>query len=109
MMRHSVGLIFYGQLPANLSDIACELPWSHSHAIAQELGSSTGVVTHYFRDKEELTLFALGKVFENTLEMMRSRSGSSGASHGEGRQGIERLEQMIFAGLPLETEVLPKL
>ncbi|MHC5718782.1 MAG: TetR family transcriptional regulator, partial [Nostoc sp.] len=28
-------------------------------AIAQELGSSTGVVTHYFRDKEELTLFAL--------------------------------------------------
>ncbi len=28
-------------------------------AIAQELGSSTGVVTHYFRDKEELILFAL--------------------------------------------------
>ncbi|MEA5574323.1 TetR/AcrR family transcriptional regulator [Calothrix sp. UHCC 0171] len=63
-------------------------------AIAQELGSSTGVVTHYFRNKEELTLFALEKVFENTLEVMRSR--------GEGRQGIERLEQMIFAALPLE-------
>jgi AcrR family transcriptional regulator len=63
-------------------------------AIAQELGSSTGVVTHYFRDKEELTLFALGKVFENTLETMRSRS--------EGRRGIDRLEQMIFAALPLE-------
>jgi AcrR family transcriptional regulator len=63
-------------------------------AIAQELGSSTGVVTHYFRDKEELTLFALEKVFENTLEMMRS--------HGEGRRGIDRLEQMIFAALPLE-------
>ena len=29
-------------------------------AIAQELGSSTGVVTHYFRDKEDLILFALG-------------------------------------------------
>jgi AcrR family transcriptional regulator len=71
-------------------------------AIAQELGSSTGVVTHYFRDKEELTLFALEKVFENTLEMMRSRSVSFGALHGEGRQGIERLEQMIFAALPLE-------
>ncbi len=63
-------------------------------AIAQELGSSTGVVTHYFRDKEELTLFALEKVFENTLEVMRSC--------GEGRQGIDRLEQMIFAALPLE-------
>lgn len=39
-------------------------------AIAQELGSSTGVVTHYFRDKEELILFALEQVFENTLVNM---------------------------------------
>lgn len=63
-------------------------------AIAQELGSSTGVVTHYFRDKEELILFALEKVFENTLEIMQTR--------GKGWQGIERLEQMIFAALPID-------
>jgi AcrR family transcriptional regulator len=63
-------------------------------AIAQELGSSTGVVTHYFRDKEELTLFALEQVFENVLADMKTCA--------EGRQGIDRLEQMIFVALPLE-------
>ncbi|MBW4465108.1 MAG: TetR family transcriptional regulator [Pegethrix bostrychoides GSE-TBD4-15B] len=63
-------------------------------AIAQELGSSTGVVTHYFRDKEELILFALERVFENTLEDMKA--------YDQGRQGIDRLEQMILTALPLE-------
>lgn len=63
-------------------------------AIAQELGTSTGVVTHYFRDKEELTLFALEQVFENVLEDMKACT--------EGRQGIDRLVQMIFIALPLE-------
>jgi AcrR family transcriptional regulator len=63
-------------------------------AIAQELGSSTGVVTHYFRDKEELTLFALEQVFENVLQGMKTCA--------EGRQGIDRLVQMIFVALPLE-------
>ena len=63
-------------------------------AIAQELGSSTGVVTHYFRDKEELILFALEQVVENTLECMKACA--------KGRQGIDRLEQMIVAALPLE-------
>lgn len=63
-------------------------------AIAQELGSSTGVVTHYFRDKEALTLFALEQVFEHVLEDMKIRA--------EGRQGIDRLAQMLFVALPLE-------
>lgn len=63
-------------------------------AIAQELGSSTGVVTHYFRDKEELTLFALERVFENVLEDMKACA--------KRWQGIDRLEQMIFSALPLE-------
>lgn len=63
-------------------------------AIAQELRSSTGVVTHYFRDKEELILFALEQVVESTLESMRACA--------KGQQGIDRLEQMIVAALPLE-------
>jgi AcrR family transcriptional regulator len=63
-------------------------------AIAQELGSSTGVVTHYFRDKEELILFALGLVFENVAAEMEARS--------QGQQGIDRLVQMMFVALPLE-------
>ncbi|MEA5566710.1 TetR/AcrR family transcriptional regulator [Anabaena sp. UHCC 0399] len=63
-------------------------------AIAQELGSSTGVVTHYFRDKEELILFALERVFKNVLEDMKFCI--------KGRQGIDRLEQMILTALPLK-------
>jgi AcrR family transcriptional regulator len=63
-------------------------------AIAQELGSSTGVVTHYFRDKEELILFALEQVFKTVLEDMKACA--------QGQQGIDRLEQMMFTALPLE-------
>jgi AcrR family transcriptional regulator len=63
-------------------------------AIAQELGSTTGVVTHYFRDKDELMLFALERVFENLFKDM--------AACAEGKHGLERLEQMIFAALPFE-------
>lgn len=33
-------------------------------AIAQELGGTTGIVTHYFRDKDELLLFALDRVIK---------------------------------------------
>jgi AcrR family transcriptional regulator len=63
-------------------------------AIAQELGCSTGVITHYFRDKDELTLFALERVFENLLEDMKA--------YTDEWQGIERLEQMLFSALPFE-------
>ncbi len=63
-------------------------------AIAQELGSTTGVVTHYFRDKDELTLFALERVFENLFRDMEACKNS--------QSGIERLERMIFAALPFE-------
>jgi len=63
-------------------------------AIAQELGSSTGVVTHYFRDKEELILFALEQVVEATLEYLKACA--------EKWKGLDRLEQMICAALPLE-------
>lgn len=63
-------------------------------AIAQELGSSTGVVTHYFRDKEALILFALERVFEHVLEDMQTAA--------QGSAGIEALEKMICTALPLE-------
>ena len=67
-------------------------------AIAKELGSSTGVVTHYFRDKNELMLFALERIFENLHEDMTSSAIKY--------EGIERLEQMILAALPLKSNSL---
>ncbi|MDJ0591641.1 MAG: TetR/AcrR family transcriptional regulator [Pleurocapsa sp. MO_226.B13] len=69
-----------------------------TRAIAKELGSSTGVVTHYFRDKDELMLFALERVFENLHRDLKASV--------EGYQGIKRLEQMILAALPLEPNSL---
>lgn len=63
-------------------------------AIAQELGSTTGVVTHYFRDKDELMLFALERVFENLFRDMEASKKL--------QSGIGRLEEMIFAALPFE-------
>ena len=67
-------------------------------AIAKELNSSTGVVTHYFRDKNELMLFALERIFENLHEEMTSSI--------EEHKGIKRLEQMILAALPLNSSSL---
>jgi AcrR family transcriptional regulator len=63
-------------------------------AIAQELGASTGVVTHYFRDKDALILFALERVFEHVLADMKIAA--------QGQPGIDGLAQMICTALPLE-------
>jgi AcrR family transcriptional regulator len=63
-------------------------------AIAQELGASTGVVTHYFRDKDALILFALERVFESVLTDMNALM--------VGPLGLDQLEQMICLALPLE-------
>ena len=63
-------------------------------AIAYELGASTAMVTHYFRNKYELTIFALEQTFNSVLEDMQASI--------QGLQGIERLERMIISALPLE-------
>jgi AcrR family transcriptional regulator len=63
-------------------------------AIAQELGASTGVVTHYFRDKDALILFALERVFEHVLADMKTAA--------QGQPGIDGFAQMICTALPLE-------
>ncbi len=68
-------------------------------AIAQELGTSTGVVTHYFRDKDELTLFALERVFQKMLADIETAVA--------GQQGTDQLEQMVLATLPLRAADRP--
>jgi AcrR family transcriptional regulator len=39
-------------------------------AIAHEIGQSTGVLTHYFRDKESLVLFTVSAVAESVTETL---------------------------------------
>ena len=65
-------------------------------AIARELDCTTGVVTHYFRDKQELILFALHQVTEKLKQAMEEVA--------EQPVSVERLVEMLCAFLPLDTE-----
>jgi len=47
--------------------------------IAREAGHTTGVVTHYFRDKRELMVFAFGLVVERSTSRMAEAAPGSGA------------------------------
>ncbi|MEO1095861.1 MAG: TetR/AcrR family transcriptional regulator [Cyanobacteria bacterium J06638_28] len=65
-------------------------------AIAQEMGCTTGVVTHYFRNKQALILFALNQVTEKLKTFMEQAIESA--------SGAERLVVMLAAFLPLDAE-----
>lgn len=61
-------------------------------AIAQELGTTIGVITHHFRNKDELMLFALDQVTQRLIRAMGEGAMSA--------KGLKRLEQMLFVLLP---------
>jgi AcrR family transcriptional regulator len=63
-------------------------------AIALELGMTTGVLMHYFRDRDELLKFAIDEVL-NGLEARI-------AKFAEGKAGLERLEGLLLASLPTD-------
>ena len=63
-------------------------------AIARELDCTTGVVTHYFRDKQELILFALNQVTEKLKQATEEIA--------EQPLSIERLVEMLCTFLPLD-------
>jgi AcrR family transcriptional regulator len=65
-------------------------------AIALELGMTTGVLMHYFRDRDDLIEFAIEEVM-NRLE-------ASVDQHVVGKSGLPRLEALILAGLPIGTK-----
>jgi AcrR family transcriptional regulator len=60
--------------------------------IAREAGHTTGVVTHYFRDKRELMAFAFGLMVERSTRRVAEAAASSGPA--------EALAQL----LPLDEE-----
>ncbi len=65
-------------------------------AIAHELGCTTGVVTHYFRDKQDLILFALHQVTQALLQGMQSAQQQP--------LGYDRLVAVLLTFLPLDAE-----
>ncbi|MFK8183415.1 MAG: TetR/AcrR family transcriptional regulator [Phormidesmis sp.] len=66
-------------------------------AIAHELGCTTGVLTHYFHNKDELLLFM--------LEVVMERLGEKMVAAAQGMEGIERLKVMMLAVLPTTDEL----
>ncbi len=48
--------------------------------IAREAGHTTGVVTHYFRDKRELMAFAFGLVVERSTSRMAGAAAEAGVT-----------------------------
>ncbi|MEM6449545.1 MAG: TetR/AcrR family transcriptional regulator [Cyanobacteria bacterium P01_D01_bin.105] len=66
-------------------------------AIAHELGCTTGVLTHYFRNKDELLLFM--------LEVVMERLGEKMVAAAQGIEGIDRLKVMMRAVLPTTDEL----
>jgi AcrR family transcriptional regulator len=65
-------------------------------AIAQEMNCTTGVVTHYFRNKQELILFALHQVMERLQGFMEQAVAE--------RTGCDRLVAMLSSFLPIDPE-----
>ena len=65
-------------------------------AIAQEMNCTTGVVTHYFRNKQELILFALHQVTERLQGLMQVAIANV--------SGIDRLVAMLSSFLPVDQE-----
>ncbi|MEM9770203.1 MAG: TetR/AcrR family transcriptional regulator [Cyanobacteria bacterium P01_D01_bin.73] len=65
-------------------------------AIAQEMDCTTGVVTHYFRNKQELILFALHQVTARLQVSMEVVIADL--------SGADRLVAMLSSFLPLDRE-----
>lgn len=65
-------------------------------AIAQEMGCTTGVVTHYFRNKQALILFALHQVAERLQRLMEEAVDNV--------SGSDRIVAMLSAFLPIDEE-----
>lgn len=62
--------------------------------IASELKASTGTVVHYFRTKDEILVYALDHLISGMVAEIEKRL--------EGVTGLARLEQILFASLPLD-------
>jgi AcrR family transcriptional regulator len=63
-------------------------------SIAFELRMTTGVLMHYFRDRDDLLSFAIEEVM-NRLEKRISQLM-------EGKTGAQRIESLLLGGLPID-------
>jgi AcrR family transcriptional regulator len=68
--------------------------------IAREMGYTTGVLRHYFDDKEHLLLFAKNQLFD--------RAHQHAVSLAAGVSGFERLRIMVCESIRLDAEAIDR-
>lgn len=68
--------------------------------IAHEMGYTTGVLRHYFSDKDELLLYAKNLQFDRTHERARAA--------GERQNGLEKLFAIAVGFLPSDGEAIDR-
>jgi AcrR family transcriptional regulator len=66
--------------------------------IAREMGYTTGVLRHYFVDKDELLLFAKNLLFDRSFRNARTAADSC--------IGLQRLRTMAIEFLPLDKDTI---
>jgi AcrR family transcriptional regulator len=64
--------------------------------IAAEMHATTGAVVHYFRTRDDILLHALDHLITTIVQDVQARVA--------GLSGLERLQQMMFALLPVDEE-----
>lgn len=62
--------------------------------IASELNATTGTVVHYFRSKDEILIYTLDHLISGMVAEIEQRL--------DGVTGLARLQQILFASLPLD-------
>jgi AcrR family transcriptional regulator len=87
-----------------IADAACEvilrvgLDRTSLNDIARQLGYTTGVLRHYFHDKEELLLFTKNMLFDKLFDQMRSAA--------DAKEGVDRLTAMALMNVPTSEKAI---
>jgi len=87
---------------AEIAEAACQvilrlgIAQTSLSEISREMGYTTGILRHYFADKEELLLYAKNLFFDRSFE----RARAAAIRH----DGIEKLRAMAISLLPTDTE-----
>lgn len=68
--------------------------------IAESMGYTTGVLQHYFKNKEELLLFAKNLLFDRSLERMQKAADKY--------EGIDRIIAMAKESIPTSKKSIAK-
>ena len=88
----------HGAKRIEIADAACKailktgLERTSLNDIARELGFTTGVLRHYFQDKEDLLRFTKNQLFDQMFQRMRAAA--------ERETGMNRLVAMALENLP---------